>query len=156
MDTMLFMMIFLSKVLAEAATVVPPKTPLRRGANHLGPPETQQHLGSGDANRRISYASSLQRLQASPLRLSSLERFPMVDRQKLETVLARRFPGAAPNQVAATANAIMGLTDEWEEVEGRDSEFGFHCPVECGDICYFARETANGWAFRLFRRRSEA
>jgi hypothetical protein len=35
----------------------------------------------------------------------------MVDRQKLETILANRFPGAAIAQLAAAANAIMGLAD---------------------------------------------
>ena len=40
----------------------------------------------------------------------------MIDRQKLEAILARRFPGSKRDQVAAAANAIMGLTDEWEEV----------------------------------------
>jgi hypothetical protein len=78
----------------------------------------------------------------------------MVDRQKLETVLARRFLGASPNQIAAAANAIMGLTDEWEEVGGRDAEFGSHSSVQCRDICYLAREAAaNGSEFRLLRRR---
>lgn len=36
----------------------------------------------------------------------------MLDRQKLETVLANRFPGAAMAQLAAAANAIMGLADD--------------------------------------------
>lgn len=80
----------------------------------------------------------------------------MVDRQKVETVLAHRFPGASPNEIAATANAIMGLTDEWEEVGVRDPELGFHCSVQCGDICDLTRETANGSEFRLFRRRVSA
>jgi hypothetical protein len=35
----------------------------------------------------------------------------MLDRQKLETILANRFPGAAIAQLAAAANAIMGLAD---------------------------------------------
>jgi hypothetical protein len=35
----------------------------------------------------------------------------MPDRQKLETILAHRFPGAAIAQLAAAANAIMGLED---------------------------------------------
>ena len=39
----------------------------------------------------------------------------MVDRQKVETILIRRFPGSAHYQVAAAANAIMGLDEEWEE-----------------------------------------
>ena len=40
----------------------------------------------------------------------------MVDRQKVETILRRRFPGSDIAQIAAAANAIMGLDDEWEEV----------------------------------------
>ena len=36
----------------------------------------------------------------------------MIDREKVLTVLARRFPGAGADQIAATANAIVGLTDE--------------------------------------------
>ena len=36
----------------------------------------------------------------------------MIDRQQLETILCRRFPGATPEQVAAAANAIMGLNHE--------------------------------------------
>ena len=33
----------------------------------------------------------------------------MVDRQKLEAILTHRFPSAAVSQLAAAANAIMGL-----------------------------------------------
>jgi hypothetical protein len=33
----------------------------------------------------------------------------MIDRQQLESILVRRFPGAALDQIAAAANAIMGL-----------------------------------------------
>ena len=40
----------------------------------------------------------------------------MVDRQKVETVLLRRFPGADWAQIVMAANAIVGLGDEWEEV----------------------------------------
>ena len=35
----------------------------------------------------------------------------MRDRQKIETLLARRFPGSTPGQIAAAANAIMGLDE---------------------------------------------
>lgn len=66
----------------------------------------------------------------------------MLDRQKLETLLARRFPGANAAQIAAAANAIMGLADEWEEVRN--------------DICYLAREADRGAEFRILRRRREA
>lgn len=41
----------------------------------------------------------------------------MRDRQVLETVLMRRFPGAAREQVAAAANAIMALLDQWRAEE---------------------------------------
>src|SRR5262245_6277095 len=40
----------------------------------------------------------------------------MIDRQKLETVLVRRFPGAGPDQIASAANAIMG---SWGRVDCR-------------------------------------
>ena len=40
----------------------------------------------------------------------------MLDRQKVEPFLRRRFPGATRDQIPAAANAIMGLSDEWEEV----------------------------------------
>ena len=40
----------------------------------------------------------------------------MRDRQKLEILLARRFPGSSPEQIAAAVNAIVGLEDEWEDV----------------------------------------
>lgn len=33
----------------------------------------------------------------------------MIDRQKLEAILVRRFPGASIEQIAAAANAIMAL-----------------------------------------------
>jgi hypothetical protein len=39
----------------------------------------------------------------------------MLDRQKIETILMRRFPGATHATVAAATNAIMGLDDEWQE-----------------------------------------
>ena len=41
----------------------------------------------------------------------------MLDRQKVEAILSRRFPGATRDQVAAAANAIMGLSKEPEEVQ---------------------------------------
>jgi hypothetical protein len=63
----------------------------------------------------------------------------MLDRQKIETILMRRFPGARHDQVAAAANAIMGLHEEWEEV-GDES---FAMP----------RELHLGHDFRVFRRR---
>jgi hypothetical protein len=66
----------------------------------------------------------------------------MIDRQKLETLLWRRFPGASRDQVAAAANAIMGLDDEWEEV------------TPCAEACVVARGAVDGNEFRVLKRRS--
>jgi hypothetical protein len=77
----------------------------------------------------------------------------MLDRQKLETILSRRFPGASSDQIASAANAIMGLQDEWEEVVGDDEDLGYHVSVQCADICSLARAAEEGTEFRLLRRR---
>ena len=37
----------------------------------------------------------------------------MRDRHQLETVLSRRFPAATRTEIAAAANAIMALLDQW-------------------------------------------
>jgi hypothetical protein len=44
----------------------------------------------------------------------------MVDREKVLAVLRRRFPGAPKAETAAAANAIVGLDDEWQEVDCTD------------------------------------
>jgi hypothetical protein len=77
----------------------------------------------------------------------------MLDRQKVEAILTRRFHGARLETIAAAANAIMGLEDEWEEVLQDDQKVGCHDPNKCGDICYLAREVEEGVEFRLLRRR---
>ena len=48
----------------------------------------------------------------------------MLDRQKLEALLSKRFPGSKYDQIAAATNAIMGLDDEWEEVAGETTRHG--------------------------------
>ncbi len=65
----------------------------------------------------------------------------MLDRQKIEAVLTRRFPGATHQQVAAAANAIMGLDDDWEEIAAD------------GDVPHLSRESHDGVELRFFRRR---
>ena len=64
----------------------------------------------------------------------------MVDRQKLETILTRRFPGATRDQIAVSANAIMGLDEEWEE-------------VQCHDFNALVAQVEGGAEFRVLRRR---
>ena len=76
----------------------------------------------------------------------------MIDRQKLETVLSRRFPDASTGQIAATANAIMGLGDDWEEIGDR-SELGYRVTAKCAEFCVLAGCARDGGEFRLFRRR---
>ena len=62
----------------------------------------------------------------------------MIDREKVLAVLTKRFPGAARENVAAAANAIVGLEEEWEEV----------------DIRHLAQQPDRDDSFKLFRRRS--
>jgi len=78
----------------------------------------------------------------------------MVDREKVLSVLSKRFSGATPEQLAAAANAIVGLPDEWEEVTDRDDQLGYHYSANCSDICYLAQQVERGDQFRLFRKRS--
>ena len=66
----------------------------------------------------------------------------MLDRQKLETILTRRFPGSSRDQVAVSANAIMGLDEEWEE-------------LQCHDFQALAAEVAEGVEIRVLRRRPD-
>jgi hypothetical protein len=65
----------------------------------------------------------------------------VLDRQKIETVLLRRFPGATREQIAVSANALMGLGEEWEE-------------VQCHDFEALAAEKVAGEEFRVLRRRA--
>jgi hypothetical protein len=79
----------------------------------------------------------------------------MLDRQKVEAILSRRFPGAPRNQVAAAANAIMGLPDEWEEVLHGERQGSYHFSHDCGGLCQLTETGAGepGIEFRLFTRR---
>jgi hypothetical protein len=55
--------------------------------------------------------------------------------------------------MAAAANAIVGLEDEWEDVSDRLDEFGYNFSAGCSDICYMAQQVERGDRFRVFRRR---
>jgi hypothetical protein len=64
----------------------------------------------------------------------------MLDRQKLETILLRRFPGATRQQIATSANAIMGLGEEWAEVQWHELQT-------------LTARIVEGEEFRVLRRR---
>jgi hypothetical protein len=68
----------------------------------------------------------------------------MLDREKIVAVLTRRFPGSASEQIAAAANAIVGLEDEWVEVARPHDGW----PRLCRHGCYLA----DGGEVRVFRR----
>ena len=67
----------------------------------------------------------------------------MVDREKILAVLRKRFPGASAADVAAAANAIVGLGDEWQEVS------------DTTDLQHLVDRLRRGHEFRLFERRTE-
>jgi hypothetical protein len=67
----------------------------------------------------------------------------MVDREKVLTVLRRRFPDATTLQLASAANAIVGLEDEWE----------VGVPQNLADLIDHIRRGAE---FRLLERRDNA
>lgn len=70
----------------------------------------------------------------------------MVDREKIVAVLKKRFAGAAAAQIAAAANAIVGLDDEWEELTDAGAN-------PCTESCYLQAGTEAGARFKIFRRR---
>jgi hypothetical protein len=71
----------------------------------------------------------------------------MLDREKIVAVLRRRFPGSASYQVAAAANAIVGLEDEWEEIPAAEV-------IPCSESCYLAQGLAHGERLRVLRSRT--
>jgi hypothetical protein len=64
---------------------------------------------------------------------------PTVDREVILAELKRRFPDAAPGDVAAAANAIVGLDDEWQE-------------VSCTSLGDLLERLRHGAEFRLLER----
>ena len=63
----------------------------------------------------------------------------MVDREKVLAVLRRRFPGAAAADIAAATKAIVGLEDDWSE-------------VECTDLRELLERLRSGHEFRILER----
>jgi hypothetical protein len=70
----------------------------------------------------------------------------MLDREKIVAVLRKRFVGAGTDQIAAAANAIVGLEDEWEEVTLSDA-------LSCSDSCYLTRAIQDGTQFKVLQKR---
>ena len=80
----------------------------------------------------------------------------MVDRDKVLTVLHKRFPAASPQQIAWAANAIVGLDDEWEDVTRNEPELECHFSVPCDQRCYLADCVRRRKEFRVFEKRDPA
>ena len=74
----------------------------------------------------------------------------MLDREKIVVVLKRRFPGSAPGQIAAAANAIVGLEDEWVELSTPDIDW----MTVCRDGCNLQGLSRTG-AIKVFLRLEE-
>jgi hypothetical protein len=77
----------------------------------------------------------------------------MVDRDKVLSVLHKRFPEASRQQVAWAANAIVGLDDEWEVVEWNAPEIECSDSVSGGHRCNLADRLLDGPEFRMFQKR---
>ena len=73
----------------------------------------------------------------------------MVDREKVLAVLLKRFPDAAANDVAAAANAIVGLEPEYLPLVPPEL-LRFEC--DAGRHSYTMRHLVNG-DVRIFRRK---
>jgi len=74
----------------------------------------------------------------------------MLDREKIVVVLKRRFPGSAPGQIAAAANAIVGLEDEWVELSAAEMDW----VTVCRDDCRLERLSRTD-GIRVYRRLKE-
>jgi uncharacterized protein (DUF2267 family) len=77
----------------------------------------------------------------------------MIDREKVLAVLRKRFPGAAADQVAAAANAIVGLADEWLDVTARQPDLNYCASVHCAETCFIADQRQQGFEFRILMKR---
>ena len=78
----------------------------------------------------------------------------MIDREKVLAVLRRRFPGSTPDQLAAAANALVGLDDEWVDVTTREAELGYHFSTHCSEICHLADGIQQGAQYRIFMKQA--
>jgi hypothetical protein len=77
----------------------------------------------------------------------------MLDRDKIVTVLKRRFPGAGVGQVAAAANAIVGLEDEWEELTVAMAGSPSDIQLPCRGTCYLFACVQRDEEIKILRKR---
>jgi hypothetical protein len=75
----------------------------------------------------------------------------MIDREKVTSVLIRRFPHASHGEIAAAANAIVGLGHEYEALDGAAVQ-EFHCTVQQDQ--YTLADVLEG-RIRVFARRED-
>ena len=78
----------------------------------------------------------------------------MIDREKVLTVLRKRFPGATSDALAAAANAIVGLDEEWVDVTALEPDLAAHVGRPCGDRCYLSPHANGAAEFRVLMRRA--
>jgi hypothetical protein len=72
----------------------------------------------------------------------------MIDREKVVNVLLKRFPGAGSRDIAAAANAIVGLGPGYEPVGAPDLE-GLDCRTR--DECFTVEDVIAG-RLQVYRR----
>lgn len=72
----------------------------------------------------------------------------MLDREKIVAVLRRRFPDATLAEIAAAANALVGLEDEWMELSLMPNGTGNVCRHGC-----YLQQVLRGREIRVFSRR---
>jgi hypothetical protein len=77
----------------------------------------------------------------------------MIDRERVLAILRARFSEASAEQLASAANAIVHLTDGWEDVTAHEPDLGYHSSPRCSRICYLAEQHDAGATFRIFLRR---
>jgi len=75
----------------------------------------------------------------------------MIDREKVVNVLRKRFPAASAQDIAAAANAIVGLPTEYELLGSIDFE-EFACAA---DSTRYTLDDLIGGRIRVYRRRDE-
>jgi hypothetical protein len=76
----------------------------------------------------------------------------MIDREKVLAVLQKRFPGSSLEDRAAAANAIVGLSDEWDDVTARQPELKFCAAIHCAEKCFIADQRLQGYELRILMK----